>query len=88
MHGQVALEIVGVGIGESRPPDDAGVVDDDVDPSELDDCSVDERLTTGDRGHVAGFGDRDSTRPDDLLDDASALVPRRVHRLPSCPRGH
>ncbi len=47
VHGEVALEVVGVGLREARPPDDAGVVDQDVDASELLDRGVDERLRAG-----------------------------------------
>ena len=44
VHGEVRGEIVGVGFGKARPADDAGVVDQDVDASELRDRGVDERL--------------------------------------------
>ena len=46
---------------------DAGVVDDDVDPSEGVDGRLDDGLATLGRGHAAGVGDRDAAEVVDLL---------------------
>ena len=43
VDGQVAGQVVGVGLGEAGPSDDAGVVDQDVEAPELLDGRVDER---------------------------------------------
>ena len=63
------LEIVTVGIGKSRPFDDASVVDQDVEVPELLDGCIDERLCTALRGHVTGVGDGNSASGDDLRRD-------------------
>jgi hypothetical protein len=45
-------QIVGVGLGKPGPPDDAGVVDEDVEASELFDRRVDQGLGAFGCGHV------------------------------------
>ena len=69
MDGQVALEVVRVGFREARPSDDAGVVDQDVEASELLHRRIDERLCTCGCRYVAGVGDRGSASRDDLGGD-------------------
>ena len=44
MDGEVTGEVLGVGLGKPGPSDDAGVVDQDVEASELLDGRIDERL--------------------------------------------
>ena len=44
VHGEVALQVVGVGFGQARPSDVACVVDHDVDTSERLDRRIDEGL--------------------------------------------
>ena len=44
VDGEVLRQVVRVGVGQPGPADDAGVVDEDVEPPELLDGGVDERL--------------------------------------------
>ena len=60
--GQVRL----IGVGDAGPSNDAGVVDEDVDPPEAFDGGVDEGLGSGARGHVADVGDGRPAGGDDL----------------------
>ena len=86
MHGEVALEVVGVGLREPRPSDDAGVVDEDVDASEPFDRRVDERLRAGRRGDVVRVGDRVATGGDDLGRDGRGRFGVRPVTAPSSRR--
>ncbi len=83
VHGEMPREVVGVGLGEPRPPDDAGVVDQDVEASEALDRRVHERLGAGLGGDVAAVGDRDPAGGDDLVDDIGGrcgVGPDTLHR--------
>ncbi len=81
VHGEVPREVVGVGFRKARPSDDAGVVDQDVEASELLDRRVDERLCAGRRGHVAAVGDRDAAGGDDLGGDGGRRFGVRADAL-------
>jgi hypothetical protein len=79
----MALEVLEVGFGQAGPPDDAGVVDHDVDAPELLDRGVDEGLGALDRGHVAAVGDGRTAGGDDLGGDGgrrSDVLTDAAHR--------
>jgi hypothetical protein len=66
MHRKMARQIVRVDLRESGPPDDAGIVDHDIDASELLDGSVNERLGARRGGDIVGVGNCDPSRTNDL----------------------
>ncbi len=69
VHREVPVQVLLVGIRRSGPPDDAGVVDHDVDSAEPLDRRTDQRLRAGSGGNVVVVGDRRSAGRDDLLGD-------------------
>ncbi len=66
MHRQVPGEVVCVCLREPGPPDDAGVVDHDVEVPELLERRTDERRCAGLGCHVAGVGEGNPARGHDL----------------------
>ena len=69
VHGEVAGEVVLVGVRKPGPPDDAGVVDEDVEASESLEGGFDECPRTRSGCHVAAVGNGSSAGGDDLLRD-------------------
>ena len=77
MDGQVSLQVVQIGIRQRGPPDDASVVDQNVEATEVLDGGIDQGLRASGHGHVAGVGDGGSAASGDLRSDC------RGHRRPA-----
>ena len=69
MHGEVLLEVVRIGVRKARPSDDAGVVDQDFEASEVLDRRTSEPLCACRRGDVVVVGKRDAGGGGDLGGD-------------------
>ena len=86
VYRKMLREVVGVGVGEPGPADDAGVVDEDVDPPEAFQRRADERIGAIDGRHVMAIGDRRAPERDDLPGDGLTRARCRRPLQPSIRR--